>query len=158
MPCQLNIIEITKSKFKIGEFKILADYVCHPGPTVGYRIVLNKTVLAYIPDQELVLGSSAFPNEPKWTSGYTICKDADLLLHDAQYSSIEYLNRIGWGHSSMNDAMKFGELANVKKMLLFHHDPTNNDLQLEQLFNDAKMMESPKFEVELAMEGQTYNF
>ena len=95
LPCQLNIYEISKSDFEIGEFKILTDYVCHPGPTVGYRIELGNTILAYLPDHEPALGSATFPNKPEWSSGYSIAKNANLLLHDSQYKTNEYQNYFG---------------------------------------------------------------
>lgn len=157
LPCQLNIKEISKSKFEIGEFKISSDYICHPGPTIGYRIELDNAVLAYIPDHEVAMGSANFPNEPEWTSGFTLCDNADLLLHDAQFSTVEYPHRIGWGHSSMSDAIKLGKLAGVKKMLLFHHDSHKNDLQIQHLFEELIQTDPPEFEVELAKEGLTYS-
>ena len=156
LPCKLQINEISESSFTIDSFKILSGYVCHPGPTVGYRIEIDKKILAYIPDHEPALGSSEFPRNPEWTSGYSIAENADLLLHDAQYDSTEYATRIGWGHSSMSDAIKFGKLAKVKKMLAFHHDPFNTDMMLQSLFHETMFSDQPDYEVELAREGMTY--
>jgi phosphoribosyl 1,2-cyclic phosphodiesterase len=156
LPCQLQLNEIHQSNFQIGEYKVFSDYLCHPGPTVGYRIAHQNAVLAYIPDHEVVLGSSNFAKTPQWTSGFSIAQNADLLLHDAQYTEMEYQQRIGWGHTSMNDAMRFAQLANAKKMMLFHHDPNRTDVQLQSLFSDVKSQLNPKFEVDIAAEGQTY--
>ena len=79
-----------------------------------------------------------------------------MLLHDGQYKTNEYQNYFGWGHSSMVDAIKFGIMAGVKKMLLFHHDPFNTDIQLKQLFDESINIVPKNMEVELAREGQTY--
>jgi phosphoribosyl 1,2-cyclic phosphodiesterase len=156
-PCKLNIYEIEERVFTIGSFKITNDYICHPGPTLGYRVETDNAVLAYMPDHEPALGSIDFPNNPDWTSGYQIAKDADLLLHDAQYKNEEYQYRIGWGHSSMNDALKFGILANIKKMLFFHHEPSHTDAQLRKLLAHALKEKPVSFETDLCAEDSVFN-
>jgi len=157
LPAWVNFIEIENSTFKIDDYVIHSEYICHPGPTVGYRIEAGDSVFAYMPDHEPALGSSHFPHLPDWTSGYNIAKDADLLFHDGQYKSDEYYNRIGWGHSSLEDAIRFGELAKVKKMVLFHHDPTHTDAQLDTLFKQSIEHKHVKFDLEMGMEGNVYD-
>jgi phosphoribosyl 1,2-cyclic phosphodiesterase len=157
LPCQLNIIEIDETEISIGNLKITSSYVCHPGPTVGYRIETEKHILAYIPDNEPALGSIDFPNNPEWTAGYAIAKDADLLLHDAQYKNEEYSNRIGWGHSSLEDAIKFADMCKVKKLLFFHHDPLHNDNQLKNLLEASVLDKKLPFEVGMCAEGMVYD-
>lgn len=156
LPCKLNIIEIDKTEIQIGKLKIKSDYVCHPGPTVGYRVETENKVLAYMPDHEPYLGSIDFPNNPEWTSGYSLAHNADVLLHDAQYKNAEYLSRVGWGHSSMDDAIKFAELCKVKKLLFFHHDPLHTDTQLKMLLKDTLQNKNLAFDVELGCEGMVF--
>ncbi len=153
LPCQPHVFEINHSEFEIGPFKIKSAYVCHPGPTLGYRIENGRSVVTYLPDHEPALGSSNFPNEPDWTSGYDLAQGADLLLHDAQFAKEEYLPRVGWGHSSVNDALKFAKLAEVKKMLLFHHDPSHSDAKLRTLLKGETERQRFPFEVGIAAEG-----
>ncbi len=45
--------------------------------------------------------------------GIDLAKDADLLLHDAQYSTLEYDLQKGWGHSSMEDTLQFAATAGL---------------------------------------------
>jgi ribonuclease BN (tRNA processing enzyme) len=137
LPCKLILHEISNETLSIGSLKVTAAYVCHPSPTVAYRIESENAVFSYMPDHEPALGSVDFPNEPLWTSGYNIAENADLLLHDGQYKNDEYENRIGWGHSSMEDAIKFATMAHVKKVLFFHHDPMHTDQQLLELFDKS---------------------
>lgn len=151
--CQLAINEVSQSYFEIADFKISSDYVCHPGPTVAYRIEQNGKVLAYMPDHEPYLGSSHYPNYPEWTSGYAIGKDAHLLIHDGQYKPHQYPDRIGWGHSSTSDAIKFGNMVKAKKMLLFHHDPMHSDIHLNNLLEEALELKPDQLQLELAKEG-----
>ena len=156
LPCQLNLIEINQSEFQIGDLTIKSDYVCHPGPTLGFRIENETSSIAYIPDHEPLLGSSNFPNDPAWTSGYNIAKGVDLLFHDAQYTPEEYRPRVGWGHSSIPDALAFGKMTEVKKMLFFHHDPSHSDGQLNNLLKVALRNRSYPFSVGIAAEGNEF--
>jgi ribonuclease BN (tRNA processing enzyme) len=92
-------------------------------------------------------------NNPDWVSGYTIAENADLLLHDSQYSQDEYPSKTGWGHSSMDDTLHFASMAKVKRVLLAHHDPMHTDKQLNELFSDLKKRNNYNFSYELAAEG-----
>jgi phosphoribosyl 1,2-cyclic phosphodiesterase len=65
----------------------------------------------------------------------------------------EYKNRFGWGHSSMNDAIKFATLAKAKHLLLAHHDPSHTDEQLESMLADLKRQDNNSITFELAAEG-----
>ena len=57
----------------------------------------------------------------------------------------------------MTDAIRFGSLSKVKKMVLFHHDPSNSDDQLEAMFQDSIEKEHIDFELILGMENQVFN-
>lgn len=156
LPSHPIIHELNKSEFSIGEVTIQSEFICHPGPTLGYRIMSGKSVFAYLPDHELQMGASNFPNDPEWTSGYEIAKSADLLFHDAAYTSKEYMTKIGWGHSSVRDAIAFGKMCGVKKLALFHHEPTRSDEQLEHMLKESTQHLKLDFEVELCAEGTVY--
>lgn len=156
LSAKINVYEIDNSTFKIDDFTIKSEYLCHPGPTVGYRCELGGFVATYMPDHEPALGSSDFPNSAEWCSGYDIAKDADLLFHDSQYNSEEYDGRVGWGHSSVKDALDFGTLAKVKKMVLFHHDPSNTDAQLEKLVDETLQNKSIDFDLLIGKENDVF--
>ena len=130
--------------------------VCHPGPTVGYRVASPRGVIAYLPDHEPALGAKKFPLDPEWTSGYTLSADADLLIHDAQYSAAEYPNRIGWGHSSLHQALAFGKLCRVKNLIPFHHDPSHSDDELDRFTQEAVADLKPRFNVIHGVEGVVF--
>lgn len=153
---KIQIFEIDNSEFEIDSFRVRSEYICHPGPTVGYRVECGNSVLSYIPDHEPALGSSDFPNSTEWCSGYNIAHNADLLLHDGQYSQQSYGTKIGWGHCSMEDAIDFAQLSGVKKMVLFHHDPLHSDETLEKLFDQSTAEKQFDFELALAREQDTF--
>lgn len=138
LPCQLHLHEIGNSYFEAGPFTIQSNYIIHPGPTVGYRITGKKGVFTFIPDHEPALGDKGIIKESKWVSGYDLAEGADVLLHDSQYTMEEYTQRKGWGHSTIDDACLFGSMAEVKKILLAHHDPSHTDAFLNDMFTSFK--------------------
>jgi ribonuclease BN (tRNA processing enzyme) len=142
--------------FTIGEFRVQAALVCHPGPTVGYRVTSGSATLVYLPDHEPALGVSHFPLSGEWTSGFSLAQGADLLIHDAQYTPEEYTDHVGWGHSSWKQAFDFAALAGVKHLVPFHHDPAHGDAYLDGVFTHALAREKPAFRVTPGTEGADF--
>ncbi len=157
LPCKLVLHEIGNGEFEIGHFKVTASYIIHPGPTLGFRITGKKSVFTYIPDHEPALGPHGMVNNGRWTSGFDLAASADLLYHDGQYTAQEYNTRKGWGHSSYHDVLQFASLAEVKHLLIGHHDPTHNDARLNEIFTSIKENNLYPFKYELAMEGMEFD-
>ena len=153
LPSKVTLHDVENSRFEIGPFTIESRFVIHPGPTVGYRIKGEHSVFAYIPDHEPALGLAGLLSDPKWISGFDIVANSDLLLHDAQFTPEEYQNKIGWGHSSMEDTIKFASLSGVKHLLLSHHDPFHSDPVLREIFSEVQKKVITPFPYELAKEG-----
>lgn len=143
---------------ELGPFRITADYICHPGPTLGYRIEEDGRALVYMPDHEPALGHRRFPGDPRWTSGADLARAADLLLHDAQYTHDEYATRVGWGHSSLPDAVRFAGQMGVGKLVTFHHDPEHTDDLLDELHHQAVEVLQSEVEVIPGKAGWVYEF
>ena len=152
IPAQIHFHDVPDDPWRIGSATILADAVFHPGPTVGYRIQENGAALAYIPDHEPALGGDLQTASPDWVSGSRLAGGADVLLHDGQYTEDEYDARIGWGHSSVADTVRFAELTRPRRLVLFHHDPERSDRKLEALLEDACAL-AGRDDVVLAREG-----
>ncbi len=100
----------------------------HPQGGFGYRFREGSKSLAFITDNELT--------EDAWKGSrpgnfVRFCRDVDLLIHDAQYSPQEIGARKGWGHSDYSSAVDLALESNAGKLLLFHHDPSRNDEQVE---------------------------
>ena len=91
----------------------------HPGGAYGYRIEEAGKVLVYCTDIEH--GDTIDP------AVVNLSRDADLLIHDAQYTPEELAQKKGWGHSSWLQAVEVAEQAGVKRLALFHHDPEHRD-------------------------------
>jgi len=156
-PCTLHLHEVPCQAMAIGALTVTAGFVCHPGPTVGYRIAAAGTVLTYIPDHEPALGVPRFPGRREWTSGAMLAADADLLIHDAQYSAEEYPQHIGWGHSALPHTLAFATLTGVKHLVPFHHDPAHSDADLDRLMTQAIHVAEPAFAVTPGTEGATFD-
>ncbi|HZM36868.1 MAG TPA: MBL fold metallo-hydrolase [Burkholderiales bacterium] len=158
VPCRLHLHEVSDIEADIGEFRVSSARVCHPGPTVGYRIRDGAGhVLVYLPDHEPALGVSVFPQLPRaWTSGGVLAENADLLIHDSQYSAHEYPDHVGWGHSSLRHVLNFGTLVEAKHLVPFHHDPSHSDADLDRLMAEAIADANPAYRVTPGREGLTF--
>jgi ribonuclease BN (tRNA processing enzyme) len=102
-------------------------------------------------------GQRRFPLEPEWTSGLDLARGVDLLLHDAQYTREEYPRHVGWGHSTIHDALALARLAGVKHLVPFHHDPGREDAALEAAVEAAVRDLLPEFPVTPAAEGARFD-
>jgi len=138
IPAQITFNDAPDDQWTIGSATIEASPVEHPGPTLGYRITENGRSLAYIPDHEPArVTSSIERSSPDWLPGSSIAAGADVLFHDAQYTLEEYETRVSWGHSCFTDAVTYAGVCDVKKLVLFHHDPSRSDTALEELESRA---------------------
>jgi phosphoribosyl 1,2-cyclic phosphodiesterase len=156
LPCQPEFHDLVSvERLQIGALEIRAALVCHPGPTVGFRISEGDASLAYLPDHEPALGAVDFPRNPEWTSGFELAADADLLIHDAQYGHEEYAGRVGWGHSGLGDVVAFASAARAARLVPFHYDPAHTDAELDRRFAEAQSRPLP-FELVPALEGATF--
>jgi len=153
LPCRLELHDVPFGEFELPGLSVRAALVTHPGPTVGYRLDDGRCTLAYLSDHEPALGASPFPEPPEWTSGYELAAHVDVLIHDAQYTTAEYPEHVGWGHSSLAHALGFSELADVGRLVAFHHDPSHDDAQLDALYADPAL-QTYRFDVVPAREGE----
>ena len=88
--------DVPRRPWTIDRASLMAQFVVHPGPTVGYRIATKSSSFAYIPDHEPALAGAITGRSPDWISGASLASGVDALVHDAQYFEDEYEERIGW--------------------------------------------------------------
>lgn len=157
LQCRLHLHEVPTGRFEVGGLDVFSALVCHPGPTVGYRISTGQGTVAYLSDHEPALGVPDFPGEPEWTSGYTVAAAADLLIHDAQYRADEYPDHVGWGHSSLDHVLRFATLARVRHLITFHHDPSHSDDDIEAMIDSAPPAAHLGFTLTAGAEGESFS-
>jgi phosphoribosyl 1,2-cyclic phosphodiesterase len=158
LPCKLTFHNVvSEGGLSTGPFDVRAQLVCHPGPTVGYRIAADGASLAYLPDHEPALGALDFPGDRNWLSGIDLAEGVDLLIHDAQYTDEEYAHCVGWGHSSLAQLLTFARAARVRHLVPFHHDPAHSDVMLDELFAAARGASQLPFDLTPAADGLIFD-
>jgi phosphoribosyl 1,2-cyclic phosphodiesterase len=141
--------EVLNDELIIGNAKVSVRPVPHCGPTVGYRVSWSGRVVTYISDHQAPLGLDAVSDDVM-----ELAEGADVLIHDAQYTRAEFQEKSHWGHCTIDYAVKVAEKAGVRKLVLFHHDPSHADDRLDQLFAEARAyVTDPSLEVVAAYEG-----
>jgi diguanylate cyclase (GGDEF)-like protein len=130
---RIHYTELDEGFFRIGNSLVETQYLNHTAPTIGYRITEGSTSVAYVTDHEPFWQSSGpVFQHPGDQLHVEFIRDADLLIHDAQYSEEEYKGKIGWGHSPVGYVRDVALAADVKRLALFHHDPTHDDAWIEE--------------------------
>jgi phosphoribosyl 1,2-cyclic phosphodiesterase len=155
VPARLTFHDLPGQPWHRNSVTLVSDLVLHPGPTLGYRVEIDGSSLAYLPDHEPALAGIE-GRSLDWISGSALAHGADLVLHDAQYTEEEYAARIGWGHSSIEAACAFFAAVDAGRLVLFHHDPGRSDRALETLEDRAREIGRPdRPPPVLAREGMT---
>jgi len=130
---------------RFGDLVVRPFPVNHPQSAIGYRFERNGAIIVHSSDLE-------HGHETLDKTLIDYARDADVLIYDAQYTPEEYLGKRGWGHSTWMEAVRTAREANVKRLVLFHHDPSHDDSFLEKLVQEAR----PHFEnTEAARQGCT---
>jgi ribonuclease BN (tRNA processing enzyme) len=128
----------TPDKNRAGELQITTcKSAAHPlNGVMLYRVHFNNKSFVYATDIEQQNGG--YPEIIEFARG------ADLLIHDAQYLHDEYISRAkprkGWGHSTVNSAAEVATKAQVKQLVLFHHEPTHDDKMMKSIAREAKRL------------------
>jgi phosphoribosyl 1,2-cyclic phosphodiesterase len=157
LPAKVAFEEVPSGGWRLGEFRVRGALVAHRGPTLGYRVEHSGASLCYLPDHEPGLGTSLPSMPADWISGLGLARGATALIHDSQYTDDEYASRRGWGHSGLSDALAFAQRARPERLLLFHHDPSHDDAQLQSLAREASERSAGlqlDSRVDLAREGR----
>lgn len=107
----------------------------HPGGGAGYRIECAGRSLVYLTDNEL---EPPYEKATSFAEFAEFCQQADVLIHDAQYLHSDMPAKHGWGHSLVQQACELAVAAEVKHLLLFHHDPGRTDDALDSIQDEAR--------------------
>jgi len=113
-----------------GDVRITNARGNHPNGVYAYRVDYNGKSVVYATDTEHY--SIVDPKLKR------LCQDCDVLIYDAMYTPEEYAGqtgsgpKTGWGHSTFVDAVALAKAANVKKLVLHHHDPMQTDADMRE--------------------------
>lgn len=150
LPGDVRVHEHLDDSFRIGEIEVTTRLIPHIGNTLGYRLDWNGRSVAYLSDHQQP-GVGVFDVA---ASALELCADADLVIHDAQYTEAEFVHKASWGHCTIEYAIRVAAEAGAKRVALFHHDPCHDDDMLDAV---AERYERQRcgLEVLVAHEGLT---
>ncbi|WP_309892043.1 MBL fold metallo-hydrolase [Archangium sp.] len=125
----------SKQELRLGPATVRTLDLNHPGGNLGYRVECGGKSVVYATDVE---HGCARDHEL-----VEFARDADVLVIDAMYTTDEYLGRTGvskegWGHSTWESAVETANAAKVKKLVLFHHDPTRDDDAMDRFVDEVR--------------------
>ena len=130
MGAKINFLQQEGNEFDDNNVKIISAEHNHPGQAYSYRIAVGGKIIVFVTDVEHSDGIDKRVVD--------ISKDADILIHEAQYTPQELKTHKGWGHSSWMQAIEVAKLANVKKLYITHHDPDHDDTFLDKIEIECK--------------------
>lgn len=126
---------IPEQEFRIGNLILNSTLVNHTVNTLSFKINIRDKVFIYMTDNELIYNNESF--EIKNKKMLDFCLNADYLVHDSMYLHEDYITHTGWGHSNTYSLAHFAKLANIKNLILFHHNPDYDDNTIERLQNQT---------------------
>jgi phosphoribosyl 1,2-cyclic phosphodiesterase len=170
LAAKVKFTELGEETFPVGDFEVSTRSMNHPIRVLAYKFDHKGKTAIYTGDNEPyydVLADRAGPVDGgiHRRSEFIrecnqrvvdFCKGADLLVADSQYTDEEYETKRGWGHSSISHVLDLAREAAVKKLVLFHHEPTHDDKTLEKIEKDARARASKahaRHKVVMAREG-----
>jgi phosphoribosyl 1,2-cyclic phosphodiesterase len=176
MKAKISFRPIKEETIQVFGASLTARYVNHPSLAVGYRLEANGKSLVYISDNEpfdrevarsvknieknVIDKYSEVKGDPNQRI-FDFARGADLLIHDTTYTPEEYVNHVGWGHSHYLFSLKVAREAEVKKLVLFHHNHTHDDNKIDEMLDRCRSeikTRNHKFDCVAAAEGMTLDW
>jgi ribonuclease BN (tRNA processing enzyme) len=122
--------EIVEDPFTIDGVHIEPRHLHHPLGCFGYRITDRDKSVVYATDNEHTPGEISEDMR-------VLARDADALIYDAHFTDAEFPKYKGWGHSTWEQGVRVAKELNVKKLILFHHDPNHDDAFIDKIVEEA---------------------
>ena len=143
LPAIAGMAELPAHGKSIGQVRVGATNLNHPGGCAGYRFEINGASVGFLPDHEpyhsctitTAPSAEASASEAQLAAFLRGC---DLLILDTQYDETEYPTRVGWGHGCVADSVALAIAADVRELVLFHHDPSHSDAKVAQMLARAE--------------------
>jgi phosphoribosyl 1,2-cyclic phosphodiesterase len=131
MSADVQFVQLQEdTEMTIGEFTVNSMPLRHPGGSFSYRIEKNGRAFVYATDAEYKDLSPRVMAE--YISFYA---NSEALVFDAQFSLEDAMEKEGWGHSSSMVGVDIAIKADIKRLILFHHEPSYNDEKLQEIYD-----------------------
>ncbi|MDE3128029.1 MAG: MBL fold metallo-hydrolase, partial [Gemmatimonadota bacterium] len=161
LDARIDFSEIAQEPETRHGYRVSAYPVRHPGGALGYRFVETTPgarALVYVSDNELGTGGK-YDTPDGWRAGLVeFVRGATVLVHDTTYTTEEYEQYRGWGHSTYADAVGLALEAGVERLVLFHHKPERSDDEVDRQVDECRAMvrdRGARLDVVAAAEGMT---
>jgi ribonuclease BN (tRNA processing enzyme) len=139
--------------FSIDSIEISPINLSHPNIGMGYKFIEDEKTFVFLTDNEL---GYRHRNGMTFDEYADFAKDADLLIHDAEYTPEQYKSVKTWGHSNYLDALNLALTARVKRLGLFHHNQDRSDKDQDAIVQECNyIIKSRKREMECFALTQT---
>ncbi|MCG8452463.1 MAG: MBL fold metallo-hydrolase [Spirochaetales bacterium] len=128
----------------------------HPNGCAAYKVKEGNRSFIYSTDTELT--EKDFERTER---NLAFFYEADAIILDAQYTLGEAIEKYNWGHSSYSLAVEFCREFHIKKLYLYHHEPLNDDADMEKILRSAILFDNRlenggPLEIDLAREGHVF--
>lgn len=154
LPCKINYHHIQTQSFKIGSVTIRPILLNHPNGGLGFRFEDEDVSFVFLTDNEL---GYDLPGAQPVEMYREFCKNADLLIHDAEFDLDEYSKYKAWGHSRYTDAVSLAIKSKVKRLGLFHLNNKRTDREVDAMVRASKkLIEDSGVQVDCCAIGHTY--
>jgi phosphoribosyl 1,2-cyclic phosphodiesterase len=138
VPLQIFAANVSFHDFSAGDvleplpgIKIRTAPLNHPNNATGYRLEFDGRAICYVTDTEHIEGQ---PDE----NILGLIDRADLLIYDATYTDAEFVDRKSWGHSTWQEGARLCDAAGVKRLAVFHHDPSHDDDFMDEVAKQSE--------------------
>jgi phosphoribosyl 1,2-cyclic phosphodiesterase len=167
LAARISYRDLAAGNYELDGLSVSAQQMNHPSPTLGYRIQADGVSVCYLSDHEPF-------SEDVWRDGALAparldliadegdrrhaeyMKEADVVIHEAQYTPEEYPAKKNWGHSTYTYVVQIAAVAGVRRLFLTHHDPSHDDAfvaRIEQRAQELARRLDSSMEVRCAYEG-----
>ncbi|RJP76198.1 MAG: MBL fold metallo-hydrolase [Desulfobacteraceae bacterium] len=133
----IRYIDGCPNQFEIGSVTVIPIRLSHPNGGCGYKFIEDGKTFVFLTDNELGFVHSGGLERSAYLE---FSVNADLLIHDAEYTPLEYKKQIEWGHSTYIDALDLAHEAGVKKLGLFHINQERTDSEMDQIEKDCQQI------------------
>ena len=135
MGAGIRFHDLVEGTLEIDDMRITTRYLNHPVLTLAYRFDMAGIRVVYACDHEPYSRDPATPDElsERDLQHSEFFANADLVIHDGQYTDAEYLTKKGWGHSPVEYVSAIARRAGVRQLAFAHHDPLRTDDALDQV-------------------------
>jgi CheY-like chemotaxis protein len=166
LPASISYHDLPEGPHDIDGIHVTAQFLHHPAMTLGYRVEADGASVVVLTDHEpfadTLWRSDARPGQVESIlhegdrRHARFMANADLVIHDAQYTPEEYPQKKTWGHSTFEYVVELAAAVGVRRLALTHHDPTHDDemvAEIEARAREVARRRGSSLEVFCAYEG-----